>query len=72
MENMTNSIREIIRVELARRDWNKSKLADESGLSRQYVSELMGGKAGNLSEAWQRIFDTLGLEVVVQPKEKGR
>ena len=65
---MTDAIREAIRIELARRDWNRTRLADETGLSRQYISELMGGKAGNLSPAWQRIFDELGLEVVVQPK----
>ncbi len=65
---MTEGIREAVRIELARRDWNRTRLADETGLSRQYISELIGGKAGNLSPAWQRIFDELGLEVVVQPK----
>lgn len=68
MNTMTEGIREAVRIELARRDWNRTRLADETGLSRQYISELMGGKAGNLSLAWQRIFDELGLEVVVQPK----
>lgn len=68
MNNMTEGIREAVRIELARRDWNRTRLADETGLSRQYISELVGGKAGNLSPAWQRIFDELGLEVVVQPK----
>ena len=68
MNNMTEGIREAVRIELARRDWNRTRLADETGLSRQYISELIGGKAGNLSPAWQRIFDELGLEVVVQPK----
>lgn len=65
---MTEGIREAVRIELARRDWNRTRLADETGLSRQYISELIGGKAGNLSPAWQRIFDELGLEVVVQPR----
>lgn len=65
---MNEGIREAVRIELARRDWSRTRLADETGLSRQYISELIGGKAGNLSPAWQRIFDELGLEVVVQPK----
>lgn len=68
MVMMTDNIREAIRIELARRDWNRTQLADETGLSRQYISELMGGKAGSLSPAWARILDTLGLELVVQPK----
>ena len=70
MENMTENIREAIRVELARRDWTKAHLADETGVSRQYVSELMNGKAGNLSGAWEAIFDTLGLELTVKLKEE--
>ena len=70
MENMTDHIREAVRIELARRDWNKSRLADESGVSRQYVSELMGGKAGNLSPAWAAILDKLGLELTVRSKEE--
>jgi len=70
MNTMTDSIREAVRIELARRDWNRTRLADQTGLSRQYVSELISGKAGNLSPAWERIFDELGLELVVQPKER--
>jgi transcriptional regulator with XRE-family HTH domain len=69
MGTMTNHIREAIRIELARRDWNKSRLADEAGVSRQYVSELMGGKAGNLSPAWEAILDKLGLELTVRAKD---
>jgi hypothetical protein len=67
---MTDSIREAVRIELARRDWNRTKLAQETDLTRQYVGELMTGKAGNLSDSWGRIFDELDLEVVVRPKRK--
>ena len=68
---MTDSIREAVRIELARRDWNRTKLAEETDLTRQYVGELMTGKAGNLSDSWGRIFDELGLELVLQPKRTG-
>jgi Arc/MetJ-type ribon-helix-helix transcriptional regulator len=68
---MTDSIREALRVALARRDWNRTKLAQETDLTRQYVGELMTGKAGNLSDSWGRIFDELGLELVLQPKRTG-
>lgn len=69
MDTVTEKLRETIRIEMARRNWNKTRLAEETGLSRQYISELMSGKAGNLTEAWQRIFDVLGLELTVKPKE---
>ena len=70
MKRMTDEIREVIRIELARRNWNKTKLSDETGLSRQYISELVNGKAGTLSPAWERIFEALGLELSVKPKEE--
>lgn len=66
--SVNDKIREAVRVELARRDWNKTRLAEKTQLSRQYISELMNGKAGNLTEAWQRILDALGLELTVKPK----
>jgi hypothetical protein len=51
--------------------YNRTKLAEETDLTRQYVGELMTGKAGNLSDSWGRIFDELGLELVLQPKSTG-
>lgn len=66
---MTDKVREAIRIELARRNWNKTRLAEETGLSRQYISELMAGKAGSLSPAWGKVLDALGLELTVKPKE---
>ena len=68
---MTDSIRQAVRIELARRDWNRTQLSEETELTRQYVSELLGGKAGNLSDGWGRIFDALGLELTLQPKRRG-
>lgn len=59
MTNVNDDIRKAVRIEMARRDWNQSELAEATGLSRQYISELMSGKAGNVSEAWEKIFDKL-------------
>ena len=69
MNAMTEEIRKAVRVALAERDWNKSKLADEAGVSRQFVSEMMRGPKGDLQESWQKIFDALGLELKVGPKK---
>ena len=71
MIDMTDNLRKAIRIELARRDWTRSHLADEAGVSRQYVSELITGKAGNLSPAWVAILDTLGLDLTIVPKSEG-
>lgn len=35
---------------------------------QQYVGKLVTGKAGNLSDSWGRIFDELGLELVLKLK----
>jgi transcriptional regulator with XRE-family HTH domain len=70
MQNMNSKIREEVRVALARRDMNQSELAEKIGVTRQYLSNYMAGKAGDVPRLWQRVFDELGLELVVQPKMK--
>jgi len=74
MELMNERIREAVRVELARRKSNQARLADEVGVSRQYISDLMSGRSGNVPGVWERIFDELGLEltVVAKPGKNGR
>ena len=72
MEPVNDKVRQAVRIELARRDSNQAKLADRIGVSRQYVSDVMRGKAGRVPAVWQKILDDLGLEVVVRPKEARR
>ena len=69
MPSVNQRIREAVRVELARRDTNQAKLAERIGVSRQYVNNIMRARAGNVPTVWQRIFDELGLELVVRAKE---
>ena len=68
MEPVNDKVRQAVRIELARRDSNQAKLADRIGVSRQYVSDVMRGKAGRVPAVWQKILDDLDLEVVVRPK----
>ena len=68
MFNMTEDIRTAVRVEMAKRNWNQTRLADETDLSKQFVSYLMNG-GGEVNEGWRKIFNTLGLELTVKPKE---
>ena len=65
---MNDRIREAVRVELAKRRSNQARLADEVGVSRQYVNDIMNGRSGNVPAVWSRIFETLGLELTVVPK----
>ncbi len=68
MEPMNDRIREAVRIELAKRQSNQARLADQVGVSRQYLSDIMSGKSGNVPAVWSRIFDNLGLELTVKPK----
>ena len=52
---------------MAKRNWNQTRLADETELSKQFVSYLMTG-GGEVNEGWRKIFDTLGLELTVKTK----
>lgn len=65
---MNESIRKAVRVELAKLDSTQAKLAQSVGVSPQYVSDIMSGKAGNVPSVWGRIFDELKLELIVRPK----
>lgn len=68
MDIVTDKIRESIRIQLAKRKWNQTDLANNAELSRQQVSYLMN-EGGSLSEGWQKILDAVGLELVVRVRE---
>ena len=68
LDKMNDQIRQAVRVELAKHNRKQTDLAEQLGVTRQYVSSLMRGETGNVPDVWQRIFDELGLELVVQPK----
>ena len=55
-------------MELARRKWSYTRVAEHTGLTRQHVSDIVRGEAGVLSEAWRRILEALDLELAVVPK----
>lgn len=69
MTDMNERVREEVRVAMARRNINQSKLAETIGVSRQYLSDYMSGKAGDMPRLWQKVLDELGLELVVQAKK---
>ena len=54
-----------IRVEMARRNINQSQLAESAGISRQYLSEMMRGRGGDVPDSWQRVLMALGWRVAI-------
>ncbi len=70
MANVNSKIREAVRIELARLDKNQAQLAQEVGVSRQYMSDIMRAKAGNVPAVWQKVLDALGLEIVAKSKSQ--
>lgn len=69
MLTMTDEIRRAVRRQLADVNWNRSELARATGLHKQTVSDLLNGKNEGKIDTWQKIFDALGLELKVGPKE---
>ena len=72
MTTVNARIRQAVRIELARRDSTQAQLAEKVGVSRQYINNVMRARTGNVPTVWQRIFDELGLELVVRPKSDSR
>ena len=68
MANMTDHIREEVRVAMIRQHVTQTELAERVGLSRQHISHLLTGHRGKLPEAWERLLDGLGLELTVRAK----
>lgn len=69
MASMNRQIREEVRVALARRNETQAVLARRIGVTPQYLSDIMRGKSGNVPDVWQKVFDDLGLELVVVKRE---
>ena len=72
MDTVNERIRQAVRIELAKRDSNQAKLAERIGVSRQQINNVMRARAGNVPSVWQRIFDELDLELVVQQRDTSR
>jgi transcriptional regulator with XRE-family HTH domain len=68
MMTMTEQIREAVRIELAKRKWSQSELARRIDKTPQFISQIMGSERGDVPNYWQSIFNELGLELTVVPK----
>ncbi len=68
MRTMTDEIRHAVKVALAQKRLTQGELAQRIGVSPVHLSRMMKGKRSSVPEAWQRVFDELGLELTVKAK----
>ena len=67
MNVMTDDVREAVRIQMAKRNWRQKDLAGDTGVSKQYLSQMLSGKAGNTPDAWEKVFQSLGLRLIAVP-----
>ncbi len=68
--SMTDQIRKVVKIELLKQDIRQTDLADELEVSRQYLSQLLTGKTGELNPTWFKIFSRLGLKLIIVSEEE--
>ncbi len=69
MTTMTEHIRDEVRVALVRRHVTQGEIAERLGISRQHLSAMLSGRRSRLPDAWEKLLDELGLELVVRTRE---
>lgn len=69
MLGMNAEVREVVHAALERKGLTQAELARRIGMERANLHRLLSGKSGRVPEAWQKIFDELGLELTAKPKE---
>lgn len=66
---VNDRIRETVFVALRRRKMTQRELARQAGLSSAYVSRILSGYVEGGREAWEAIFEVLGFELAIVPKD---
>ncbi len=52
------------------RGLTQQQLADEMGIARTHLNQMLSGKLGQVPPRWALLANTLGLEIVIQPKQR--
>ncbi len=68
--NTDSQIREAMLEELRRRGWTQQQLADELGVSKSAVAQLLSGGYGRVPPSLLKALDTLGLQLTVEEKSQ--
>ena len=72
--SMTNYIRKAVKIELIKKDVSQVDIAEKIGVTPQHLSRMLSesskSKSGDLPEAWEKLLNELGLELVVKAKSE--
>ncbi|TSA87895.1 helix-turn-helix transcriptional regulator [Deinococcus detaillensis] len=71
MKGMNEQVRQAVRERMKQQAITHEKLAELTSIQRPNVTRLLTGQSGAIPENWQKVLDTLGLELVAQPKREG-
>ena len=68
---MTDDFRKRVKMRIAfDKDITQTQLAENIGVSRQYVNRVLNGSVGKMPDVWQDILDELDMVAIAIPKEK--
>ncbi|WP_229839095.1 MULTISPECIES: helix-turn-helix domain-containing protein [Deinococcus] len=58
-----------MRGTLVRKGWTQQRLADELGIGKSAVSQLLSGEYGKIPESLLKALDLLDLDLVAVPRQ---
>jgi len=67
MTGMNADVRDAVKAVLEQRGLTQAELARRIGMERPNLHRLLSGRSGQVPEAWQKIFDELGLQLIAIP-----
>ncbi|WP_218022857.1 helix-turn-helix domain-containing protein [Calidithermus terrae] len=65
---MTDRVRKAVKERMAQLGMSQGDLAEKLHMERVNLNRVLTGRSGKIPESWQRILDSLGLELMVVPK----
>ncbi|RIH90656.1 hypothetical protein Mterra_00258 [Calidithermus terrae] len=68
MSPMTDRVRKAVKERMAQLGMSQGDLAEKLHMERVNLNRVLTGRSGKIPESWQRILDSLGLELMVVPK----
>lgn len=68
MSPMTDQVRKAVKERMAQLGMSQGDLAEKLHMERVNLNRILTGRSGKIPESWQRILDSLGLELIVVPK----
>jgi len=71
MTGMNETVRQSVKSTMKKKGLTHQELADLTGIERPNLTRLLSGTSGKVPDNWQRVLDTLGLELIAVPKREG-